>query len=422
MEKRGKKRLGCLVLLGTPFCGLLVYLSVQHGLLGGVLGFLDSQRILPLVSIALLCIVAVFQALLFFGLRAAGNYRKSDQGFVSDRSRHHQVPGDAAVTFADVAGLEEAKEECQRLLRFMENPERYSRIGASMPRGLIFEGPPGMGKTLLARALANEAAVPFFYLSASELIELFVGVGAARIRSLFEKARANAPCIVFVDELDAVGQKRAPVAGFTSGAEEREQTLNQLLSCLDGLDSVGSVVVVAATNRFEVIDPALIRPGRFDSIVHVELLSLEDRVALVNLATKSMVLSSIVNTADLASRMMAFSGAEIAATCNRAALLAADEGVHEIGGRHFEAAIVYMHRQRTMESSIDNIVHASATSVVFAREKPNIEIEVFPRGGRRCKLVWMSPYAMKIEGEDAEGHTEILIIPRSAISSIRPLS
>lgn len=420
MIKGRKRKLGCLVAIGIPLA-VLAYFFVRYGILGELLRVLNSPGVWPALAIVLLCIVVVFQALLFFSLRAA-NPRRSGEGFVSDRSRRYQIPGDNVVTFADVAGLEEAKEECQRLLRFLEAPEQFRKLGARMPKGFIFEGPPGMGKTLLARALANEANVPFFYLSASELIELFVGVGAARIRSLFETAEASTPCIVFVDELDAVGQKRAPVAGFTSGAEEREQTLNQLLSCLDGLDTSEGIVVVAATNRFEVIDPALTRPGRFDSIVHIELSSLEDRIALVSLATRSMALSSITNTADIASKMMVFSGAEIVATCNRAALLAADEEAQEISSRHFEAAIADMRRQRTIESSIDKIVQASATSVVFAKEKPEIEIETFPKVATRCRLVWMSPYAMKVEAKNPEGDTEVLIIPRSAVSLIRCLT
>jgi cell division protease FtsH len=432
MSNKSKRSTGCLWgILGMFLCVACVmssaYFFIQTGAFSKVAASLDTPNLWPIFAVALLfltlalVIVIAFQVLFLFSVKS--NTQQTEKSFISDPSRQYQILDNNAVKFADIAGLEEAKNECQRLIRFLENPDQYKRLGAKIPNGFIFEGPPGMGKTLLAKALANEAKVKFFYLSASELIELYIGVGAARVRSLFVTAKANRPCIIFIDELDAVGQKRASTASFTSGAEEREQTLNQFLSLLDGMDSAEGIIMIAATNRYDVIDPALTRPGRFDNVVHIALSSLDEYIGLLNLATRSKTLSSTVNTADLASRILGFSGADVVFMCNRAALLAGDENAHEISGRHFESAIDYMDKQRTSESSIDKIVETSTNSIVFAKEKLELQIERYPSmSSMRCKLIWMSPYALKVETKNSDGNNEVIIIPRGAISSIRCIS
>jgi|GEM_PF-4865785 ATP-dependent metalloprotease FtsH len=419
MAKDNKRNLGCLFIFFILLCILISYFLLQHETFANLLKVLGNLGFWLIFAIILLFIIVIFQLLLFSVLGNATNRQTDNKNIISSPLRQYQIPDINPITFEDVAGLEDAKKECRRLINFLQNQEKFKKLGAKLPKGLIFEGPPGMGKTLLAKALASEAKVKFFYLSASELVELFVGVGASRIRNLFEVAKANSPCIIFIDELDAVGQKRAPTASFTSGTDEREQTLNQFLSSLDGLDTTEGIIVVAATNRFDVIDPALIRPGRFDSVVHVNISSLDDCIALVNIATKSMALSSVVSTSNMASKMKNFSGAEITATCNRAALLAGDEGVQEIGNLHFEDAINYMKQQRIIENSLDKIIESSTTTTVFAKDKLEIEIEKFPAGSLRCNLIWMSPYVIKVEIKNSNGISETLFIPRGSINSIK---
>jgi ATP-dependent metalloprotease FtsH len=382
--------------------------------------------LMPLIILILLLIIVIFQILLF----SRFNPNKSSKNEMSDKNnenpsenfsslplRTYQDLNDKNVTFDNVAGLAEAKDECKRILRYLNNPNKFKKIGAKMPKGFIFEGPPGMGKTYLAKALANEAKVNFFYVSASELIELFVGVGAARIRNIFHEAEQNTPCIIFIDELDAVAQKRSPVPSFSPGADEREQTINQLLAHLDGIESTEGIIVIAATNRIEVIDPALIRPGRFDSTLHVELTSSEDRVKLMDIITKNMKVSSLVSVVKMAGKMEDFSGAEIDVTCNRAALLAADDDSTEIGSRHFNEAIDFMLNQRKVESSFDKIFQMAMNSTFIVKEKHKVQIDTFSRGEIIGRLIWISPDSLKIETEDVN-----YIIPRGSISAIKEIN
>src|SRR5947209_6030813 len=218
----------------------------------------------------------LFLFLLFWLMRRAGNAQGMLGAFGRARARRYQ-PTETRVTFADVAGIDEAKEELTEIVEFLKNPDKYRRLGGRIPRGVLLSGPPGTGKTLLARAVAGEADVPFFSMSASEFIEMIVGVGASRVRDLFAQAKAAAPAIIFIDELDAIGRARgANVAGFGGGHDEREQTLNQILTEMDGFDSRTDVIVLGATNRPDVLDPALLRPGRFDHRVAVHP---PDRVA-----------------------------------------------------------------------------------------------------------------------------------------------
>jgi len=232
------------------------------------------------------------------------------------------------VTFDDVAGVEEAKEELQEIIEFLKNPKKFTRLGGRIPKGVLLMGPPGTGKTLLARAIAGEAGVPFFSISGSDFVEMFVGVGASRVRDLFEQGKKHAPCIIFIDELDAVGRHRG--AGLGGGHDEREQTLNQLLVEMDGFESNEGVILVAATNRPDVLDPALLRPGRFDRRVVVPRPDLRGRLGILKVHTRKTPLGKAVDLELVARGTPGFSGADLENLVNEAALLAAREDKNEI--------------------------------------------------------------------------------------------
>ncbi|HEY7513666.1 MAG TPA: AAA family ATPase, partial [Vicinamibacteria bacterium] len=243
------------------------------------------------------------------------------------------------TTFADVAGVDEAKDELMEVVDFLRNPQKYQRLGGRIPKGVLIVGPPGSGKTLLARAVAGEADVPFFFLSGSEFVEMFVGVGAARVRDLFEQAKEKAPCIVFIDELDAIGKSRAGATGFVGGHDEREQTLNQLLVEMDGFDSSKGVIIMAATNRPEVLDAALLRAGRFDRQVVVDRPDVRGREAILRVHARHVRLAPTVNLQLIAARTPGFAGADLANIVNEAALLAARKGKEAVEQAELEEAI-----------------------------------------------------------------------------------
>jgi cell division protease FtsH len=247
--------------------------------------------------------------------------------------------GNTGVRFDDVAGVDEAKAELQEIVDFLKNAEKYTQLGAKIPKGVLLVGPPGTGKTLLAKAIAGEAGVPFFSISGAEFIELFVGVGAARVRDLFEQAKQQAPCIVFIDELDALGKSRASASPIQGGNDEREQTLNQLLSEMDGFDPNTGVILLAATNRPEVLDPALRRPGRFDRQILVDRPDKIGREAILNIHAKNVKLDVDVNLSKLAARTPGFAGADLANLVNEAALLAARENHSTVTMIDFDEAI-----------------------------------------------------------------------------------
>ncbi|MCL4465298.1 MAG: ATP-dependent zinc metalloprotease FtsH [Chloroflexi bacterium] len=281
--------------------------------------------------------VALLVGMLFFMGRQSQRGTQSLFGFGGSKARVYdqEKPG---ITFADVAGQVEAKAELLEVVDFLKRPQRYRHLGARLPRGVLLIGPPGTGKTLLARAVAGEAGVPFFSISASEFVEMFVGVGASRVRDLFTKAKAAAPAIVFVDEIDAVGRQRG--TGMGGGNDEREQTLNQLLVELDGFDDQTSVIVIAATNRPDVLDPALLRPGRFDREVTVGLPDRAGRQAILVIHTRPLRLSPGVDLELLARRTPGFSGADLANLANEAALAAARRGeTDEVDVRDFDEAM-----------------------------------------------------------------------------------
>ncbi len=278
----------------------------------------------------------LFVGLLFMMGRQAQRGQQSLFGFGASRARKYSSER-PKVTFADVAGAEEAKAELQEIVSFLKEPQRYQALGARLPRGVLLVGPPGTGKTLLARAIAGEAAVPFFSISASEFVEMFVGVGASRVRDLFTRAKREAPSIVFVDEIDAVGRQRG--AGLGGGNDEREQTLNQLLVEMDGFDDQTHVIVLAATNRPDVLDPALLRPGRFDRQVTLGLPDRAGREAILGIHTRHLPLAPDVALANLARRTPGFSGADLANLANEAALQAARRNAREVGMRDFDEAM-----------------------------------------------------------------------------------
>ncbi|MBW4567112.1 MAG: ATP-dependent zinc metalloprotease FtsH [Tolypothrix carrinoi HA7290-LM1] len=247
--------------------------------------------------------------------------------------------GSTGVKFTDVAGVDEAKVELEEIVDFLKNADKYTRLGAKIPKGALLVGPPGTGKTMLAKAIAGEAGVPFFSISGSEFIELFVGVGAARVRDLFEQAKKQAPCIVFIDELDALGKSRGGAGGFVGGNDEREQTLNQLLTEMDGFDANTGVIIIAATNRPEVLDPALRRPGRFDRQVVVDRPDKIGREAILNVHARNVKLAEDVNLATIAIRTPGFAGADLANLVNEAALLAARQNREAVIMADFNEAI-----------------------------------------------------------------------------------
>ena len=283
--------------------------------------------------------VVLFVAVWFWLLRRMGG--GFGAGAMSLGKSQHKVVDrrDLRTSFRDVAGLDEAVAELREVVDFLKDPKRYQRLGGRIPKGVLLVGPPGTGKTLLARAVAGEADVPFFYLSGSNFVQMFVGLGAARVRDLFEEAKAKAPCIVFIDELDTIGRSRAGAFGGVNVHEEREQTLNQLLTEMDGFDPSRGVIIMAATNRPEVLDPALLRPGRFDRHVVVDLPDRRGRAAILRIHARSVALGNDVDLEVLAARTPGAAGAELANIVNEAALLAARRGKQAVGMDELEEAV-----------------------------------------------------------------------------------
>ncbi|HEX9550413.1 MAG TPA: ATP-dependent zinc metalloprotease FtsH [Candidatus Limnocylindrales bacterium] len=278
----------------------------------------------------------VIGGFIFFMMRQAQGTNNQALSFGKSRARMF-LGNKTVVTFADVAGVDEAKTELQEVVEFLKYPEKFNTLGARIPRGVLLVGPPGTGKTLMARAVAGEAGVPFFSISGSEFVEMFVGVGASRVRDLFDQAKRNSPCIVFVDEIDAVGRQRG--AGLGGSHDEREQTLNQILVEMDGFDTNTNVIVVAATNRPDVLDPALLRPGRFDRQVILDRPDMKGRVAILRVHIKGKPLDKNVSIEDLSRQSPGFSGADLANLVNEGAILAARRNRKTIGMSEFEEAL-----------------------------------------------------------------------------------
>ena len=262
--------------------------------------------------------IVLFGVLMYIMFIKLGNNGKGTFDFGKSKAKLSEDGG--AKTFKDVAGLKEEKEEVQELIDFLKNPKKFTKMGARIPKGVLLVGPPGTGKTLLAKAVAGEAKVPFFYISGSDFVELFVGVGASRVRDMFKQAKQTAPCLIFIDEIDAVGRERG--TGLGGGHDEREQTLNQLLSEMDGFSENEGIIIIAATNRPDVLDPALLRPGRFDRQVTVGKPDVKEREEILNVHAKNKILADSVNLKHIAERTPGYSGADLENLLNEAALLA----------------------------------------------------------------------------------------------------
>ena len=311
---------------------------------------------------------------------------------------------ETGVTFADVAGEEEAKEALTEIVDFLHNPEKYAQIGAKLPKGALLVGPPGTGKTLLAKAVAGEAGVPFFSISGSDFVEMFVGVGASRVRDLFRQAKEKAPCIVFIDEIDAVGRARAKAAAM-GGNDERENTLNQLLTEMDGFGSNSGVIILAATNRVDVLDKALLRAGRFDRQIHVDLPDLNERKEVFGVHLRPIKIDNTVDVELLARQTPGFSGADIANVCNEAALIAARHGKkfvekqdfldavdRIVGGLEKKTKITTEEERRSI--AIHEAGHASI-SWLLEYANPLIKVTIVPRG-RALGAAWYLPEERQI--------------------------
>jgi cell division protease FtsH len=331
----------------------------------------------------------LFVLLLFWLFRRAGNVQNALGAFGRSRARRYEPSGDK-VTFADVAGIDEAKDELSEVVDFLRKPDKYRKLGGRIPHGVLLSGPPGTGKTLLARAVAGEADVPFFSLAASEFVEAIVGVGAARVRDLFKEAKENAPAIVFIDELDAIGRSRTSgVAGFSGGNDEREQTLNQILTEMDGFDSATNVIVLAATNRPDVLDQALLRPGRFDRRVAVQPPDREGREAILRVHTRGVPLAPDVDLARIAATTPGMVGADLANLVNEAALTAARRGHDRVEEADFTDSLerIVLGAERKVLMSTDDrrrtAYHEGGHAIVgmlTPGADPVRKVSIIPRG------------------------------------------
>lgn len=354
-----------------------VDLEVQPSTDGGTLAWLITHGLLAFVLI---------MALLMF-LRRTSNASGQAMNFGKSRARF-QMEAKTGVLFDDVAGIEEAKEELQEVVTFLKKPERFTAVGAKIPKGVLLVGPPGTGKTLLAKAIAGEAGVPFFSISGSEFVEMFVGVGASRVRDLFKKAKENAPCIIFIDEIDAVGRQRG--TGIGGGNDEREQTLNQLLTEMDGFEGNTGIIIIAATNRPDVLDSALLRPGRFDRQVMVDLPSYKGRLGILEVHARNKKLDPTVSLEAIARRTPGFSGAELANMLNEAAILTARRRKESITVLEIDDAIDRVTTGMTLAPLMDSkkkrliayheIGHALLMTLLKNSDPLN-KVTIIPRSG-----------------------------------------
>lgn len=346
-----------------------------------------ASTMLMNVLISLLPFIIIIAILYFLFIRQLRNAGKGAMSFGKSKAKMLTRERDK-VTFKDVAGCDEAKEEVSEIVDFLKDPKKFQKIGGRIPKGVLMVGPPGTGKTLLARAVAGEADVPFYSISGSDFVEMFVGVGAARVRDMFEQGRKNAPCLIFIDEIDAVGRQRG--AGLGGGNDEREQTLNSLLVEMDGFDGHEGVIIIAATNRPDVLDNALLRPGRFDRQVVIDLPDLEGREAILKVHAKKITLSKDIDLKAVARNATGFSGADLANLLNEAALIAARKNRQEVSNRELEEArdkISYGRERRRLMDDEDRKItawheagHAIVQAVIDDGFLPVHKVTIIPRG------------------------------------------
>jgi cell division protease FtsH len=365
----------------------------KHGLV--LIPFYDNDMWSSLIGflLPLLIILAFFYFLVRQQLRSAGrgamSFGKSKAKMLAqDRNK---------VTFKDVAGVEEAKEEVQEIVEFLKDPKKFQRLGGKIPKGVLMTGPPGTGKTLLAKAIAGEADVPFFSISGSDFVEMFVGVGASRVRDMFEQGKKNAPCLIFIDEIDAVGRHRGH--GMGGGHDEREQTLNALLVEMDGFDTQEGIIIIAATNRADVLDPALLRPGRFDRQVTVNLPDVKGREEILRVHAKKVKLADSADLSKIARGTPGFSGAELANLLNEAALLAARKNMKSITNPELEEArdkVRWGRERRSMaltEKEKENTAYHEAGHAILIEllehTSPLHKVTIIPRGPSLGSTMWL---------------------------------
>ena len=342
-----------------------------------------KQLIISLAPILLLI------GVILYTMKGAGGAMGGKNPMSFGKSKARLIPKDESdTTFDDVAGVDEAKEDVAELVDFLSNPGKFTKVGGKIPKGVLLVGPPGTGKTLLAKAIAGEADVPFFFISGSDFVEMFVGVGASRVRDMFEQAKKNAPCIIFIDEIDAVGRQRG--AGMGGGHDEREQTLNQMLVEMDGFEGNEGIIVIAATNRPDVLDPALLRPGRFDRQVMVGLPDINGRDAILKIHMRKLPIAKNVRSISIAKGTPGFSGADLANLCNEAALLAAGKDIELVGMQEFERAkdkIMMGAERKSMamdESEKEMTAYHEAGHAIVGRlvpeHDPVYKVSIIPRG------------------------------------------
>ncbi|MEM7065994.1 MAG: ATP-dependent zinc metalloprotease FtsH3 [Cyanobacteria bacterium P01_B01_bin.77] len=362
----------------------------------------EENRLLQVLSTLLIPVLLL--VVLFFVLRRAQNGPGSQaMNFGKSKARVQMEP-QTQVTFGDVAGIDQAKLELTEVVDFLKNADRFTAVGAKIPKGVLLVGPPGTGKTLLAKAVAGEAGVPFFSISGSEFVEMFVGVGASRVRDLFEQAKNNAPCIVFIDEIDAVGRQRG--AGLGGGNDEREQTLNQLLTEMDGFEGNTGIIIIAATNRPDVLDAALLRPGRFDRQVVVDRPDYSGRLEILKVHSRGKTFSKDVDLEKIARRTPGFTGADLSNLLNEAAILAARRNLTEISMDEVNDAIDRVlagpeKKDRVMSEKRKSLVayHEAGHALVGALMPdydPVQKISIIPRG-QAGGLTWFTPSEERLE-------------------------
>lgn len=369
----------------------------------------DSSALLQFAVNTLPLLIIVGGAIFIFSRQAGSNNKSLDFG----KSRARLNENDNKVTFKDVAGLDEEKEEVSELIDFLKAPKKFQKLGARIPKGVLLYGPPGTGKTLLAKAVAGEANVPFYFISGSDFVELFVGIGASRVRDMFKQAKQTAPCIVFIDEIDAVGRQRG--TGLGGGHDEREQTLNQLLTEMDGFGANEGIIVIAATNRPDVLDPALLRPGRFDRQVTVNLPDVKGREEILKVHSKNKILAPSVKLSYIAKRTVGFSGADLENLLNEAALLAVRRNKKEISMSEVDEATdrVLMGPAKKSKKYTDKersmVAHHEAGHVVLGIKLDDAndvqKVTIIPRG-------YAGGYAMMLPREETYTSTKKELLER----------